>query len=212
MFTLYRKYKVATTISVQSLTQLEAHGQKENYRGTILSNCNNKVFTGNAAFEEIQWWSNEFGTRREWTYSNSMDMEKMEYDSKYGSVKWEFVKYFKEGKLQTLKQKQCAYKIRGTNGKPMVGIGNLSYMESKYKELQTLKNFDFRKFTDSSTSISDDDENSKKKFNLKNISFNDEKNEINPVQTDSTDSKYTFNDENAIITNFKKEILIIIKK
>ena len=51
------------------------------------------------------WWSNEFGTKREWIYSNSMDMGKMKYDDKYGNVKWDFVKHFKEGKLQTMSAK-----------------------------------------------------------------------------------------------------------
>ena len=80
MFTLYRKFKVATTISVQSLSQLEVHGQKENYRSLILSNCANKIFTGHADYDEIEWWENEFGSHREWVYSNSMDMSKLEYD------------------------------------------------------------------------------------------------------------------------------------
>ena len=121
IFTMYRKYKVATTISVQSLSQLDTPEIKQDYRSTILSNCANKIFTGNAEYNELEWWSNEFGRKRDWTYSNSMDMEKLEYDKKYGSVKWEFVPYFKPGKLQTMSQKMCAYKIRGENGKPMVG-------------------------------------------------------------------------------------------
>lgn len=204
MFTMYRKYRVAPTISVQSLSQLEVHGQKENYRATILSNCANKIFTGNADYDEIAWWSNEFGTKREWTYSNSMDMEKMQYDSKYGSVKWEFVKYFKEGKLQTLPQKRCAYKIRGSNGKPMVGPGDFQYLESKYKEPQKIKNYDFGKFSDSITAETEDDTNKPKKFDLKNLNFIDERDEFNPIQTDTTDSKHVFDNEDAIIVNLKR--------
>lgn len=120
IFTMYRKYKVATTISAQNLSQLETAEIKQNYKSTILSNCANKIFTGNGDIDELEWWSKEFGTKREWSYSNSMDMEKMKYDSKYGSVEWKFVLYFKPGKLQTLPAKGCAYKIRGSNGKPMV--------------------------------------------------------------------------------------------
>ena len=204
MFTMFRKYRVATTISVQSLSQLEGPEQKSNFRSTILSNCASKIFTGNAEYDEISWWSNEFGTYREWTYSNSMDMNKMEYDSKYGNVKWEFVKYFKEGKLQTLPQKRCAYKIRGANGKPMVGPGDFQYLESKYKEPQKIKNYDFGKFSDSVTTETEDSEDLKKKFDLKNLDFTDERNEINPIQTDTTDSKYLFDNQDAIIVNLKK--------
>lgn len=204
MFTMYRKYRVATTISVQTLSQLDVQGQKENYRSTILSNCASKVFTGNAEYDEISWWSNEFGMKREWTYKNNMDMDKMKYDSKYSDVKWEFVKYFKEGKLQTLPQKRCAYKIRSENGKYMVGPGNLQYLESKYKEPQKMKTFDFGKYSDGVTTPTEDDNDVKKKFDLKHLDFTDERDEFNPVQTDTTDSKYLFDSEDAIIVNLKK--------
>ena len=205
MFTLYRKFKVAPTISIQSLSQLEVHGQKENYRSLILSNCANKIFTGNGEWDELVWWSDEFGTHREWKYTNNMDMEKLEYDSKYNNVKWDWVANLKPGKLQTLSQKQCGYKIRSSNGKPMAGTGNLEYMESKYKEPQRIKNYDFIKYSNEATSSVEDTTSNTKKFNLKNINFVDERDEFNPVQTDVTDSKYLFDNEDAIIVNLKKK-------
>ena len=205
MFTLYRKFKVAPTISVQSLSQLEVHGQKENYRALILSNCANKIFTGNAEWDEIVWWSDEFSVHREWKYTNSMDMEKMEYESKYTNVKWDWVSNLKPGKLQNLSQKQCAYKIRGTNGKPMGGTGNFEYLAAKYKEPQKIKNYDFSKFSDSIKSTIEEDNSNNKKFDLKNINFIDERDEFNPIQTDVTDSKYLFDNQDAIVVNFKKK-------
>ena len=48
IFTLYRKYKVATTITAQNLSQLEANAPDMKYRETIISNCANKIFLGNA--------------------------------------------------------------------------------------------------------------------------------------------------------------------
>lgn len=204
MFTMFRKYKVGTTVSVQSLAQLDATGQKEHYRSIILSNCASKIFTGNADNDELSWWSEEFGTKREWTYANDMDMEKLEYDSKWKSVKWAWVKYFQVGKLQTLTQTRCAYKIRSSNGRPMVGPGDFKYLESKYKEPQKIKKYDFGKFSDGVTSETEDTENGKKKFDLKNIDFMDERNEFDPVQTDTTDSKYLFDNEDAIVVNLKK--------
>ena len=86
----------------------------------------------------------------------------------------------------------------------MVGPGNFRYMESKYKEPQKIKTFDFGKYSDSVTTETEDTENGKKKFDLNNINFIDERNEFNPVQTDTTDSKYLFDNEDAIIVNFKK--------
>lgn len=207
IFTMYRKYKIGTTISAQNLEQLNVGNSKENFRQTILSNCANKIFTGNGSIEELEWWGNEFGQKREWSYSNSMDMEKMKYDSKYGNVEWKFVPYFKPGKLQSFGQKDCAYKIRGSNGKPMAGQGKLNYLESKYKEPKKIKTFDFGKYSDGVTTETEDDNDlqSKKKFDLKHLDFKDERDEINPVQTNTTDSSYLFDNEDAIVVNFKNK-------
>ena len=206
IFTMFRKYKVAPTISVQSLSQLTPPGSSDSFKNLILSNCANKIFTGNADIDELEWWSGEFGTKREWTYSVSMDTNKMEYDPKYGGVKWDFITIFKPGKLQTLSAKACAYKIRATNGKPMVGPGKLNFMESKYKEPHKSKFYDFGKYSDSVTTATEDDENyNRKKFNIKHIDFIDERNEYNPIQTDDTDSNYMFDNQDAIIVNFKKK-------
>lgn len=207
IFTMYRKYKIGTTISAQNLEQLNVSNSKENFKQTILSNCANKIFTGNASIEELEWWGNEFGQKREWSYSNSMDMEKMKYDSKYGNVEWKFIPYFKPGKLQSFGQKDCAYKIRDEKGKPMAGQGKLNYLESKYKEPKKIKTFDFGKYSDGVTTETEDDNDTdvKKKFDLKHLDFKDERDEINPVQTNTTDSSYLFDNEDAIIVNFKNK-------
>ena len=207
MFTMYRKYKIATTISAQNLEQLEPANSKQSFKQTILSNCANKIFTGGASIDELKWWSDEFGTKREWTYSNSIDVNKMQYDPKWGNVKWEFVLYFKPGKLQTLGSKDCAYKVRGSNGKPMVGQGRLGFLESKYKEPKKIKTFDFGKYSDGVTTATEDnnDSKAKKKFDLKNLDFKDEHNEFNPIQTDTTDSNYLFDNEDAIVVNLKNK-------
>lgn len=207
IFTMYRKYKIGTTISAQNLEQLESSGSKQSFKQTILSNCVNKVFTGNATMEELQWWADEFGTRREWTYNSTMDFEKKQYDPKHGNVEWKFVAYFKPGKLQTFTQKDCAFKIRSSNGKPMVGQGKLNYLDSKYKEPKKIKNFDFRRYSNSVSAVAEDtsDSHQKKKFDLKNLNFMDERNEFDPIKTDTTDSSYLFDNEDAIIVNLKNK-------
>ena len=207
MFTMYRKYKVGTTISTQNLQQLETPELSVNYRNTILSNCANKIFTGNAAYDELEWWSKEFGTHREWTYGNNLDLKTMQYDPKYSGVKWAFVEYFKPGKLQTLGAKDCAFKVRDSSGKPNVGPGKLGFLESKYKEPHKIKTFDFAKYSDGVTTASEDDTSDiRKKFNPKHIDFRDDNSdEINPIQTDTTDSKYIFDNQDAIVVNLRKK-------
>ncbi len=205
MFTLYRKFKVAPTISVQSLSQLEIHGQKENYRSLILSNCANKIFTGNAEWNELEWWSKEFSTRREWNYTNSIDTEKVEYDPKYSGVSWKYTTILKEGKLQGLTLGKCGFKIKGDKGFQQCGCGLLEFLSSKYKEPQKIRNYDFSKYSKGAIETTGSEEDStRRKFDFKNVDFMDENNEFNPVQTDVTDSKYLFNNQDAIIVNFKK--------
>ena len=205
IFTMYRKYRVGTVISAQNLAQLETPKSRENYKHTILSNCSNKIFTGNAVISELEWWSKEFGSHREWTYNVNLDTEKMKYTPQYGNVKWAYVDYFSPGKLQgMLTDKLCAYKIKDIGGRLMVGPGRFNYLESKYKEKQKIKTFDFGKYSDGATTDTEDDSSYKKKFNLKNLDFTDARDEINPVQTDTTDSKYLFDNDDAVIINFKK--------
>ncbi len=203
IFTMYRKYKVGTIISAQNLEQLNVSGAKQ----TILSNCASKIFTGGGVISELEWWSSEFGQKREWAMSNTIDFDKGKYDPKHSGVKWDFTPYFKPGKLQTLSQKECAFKIRGSNGKPIVGPGKFNYLESKYKEPKKIKTFDFGKYSDGVTTETEDTENglNKKKFNPKKLDFIDERNEINPIQTDTTDSNYLFDNEDAIVVNFKNK-------
>ena len=204
IFTMYRKYRVATTISAQNLDQLETPATKENYKTTILSNCANKIFTGNGTIEELQWWSSEFGKRREWTYTSDIDFEKMEYDSKGKGVDWKYVDYFSPGKLQgAVRDKNAVFKIKDLGGKFLVGLGKFNYLDAKYKEPQKSKKFDFTKYSDSISSDTEED-TTKKKFNPKKLDFVDDRNEIDPIQTDTTDSKYLFDNEDAIVVNLKK--------
>ena len=206
IFTMYRKYKIGTTISAQNLEQLESASSKAS-KQTILSNCANKIFTGGGNIDELEWWEKEFGQKREWSMQNSIDFDKMKYDSKHGNVEWKFVPYFKAGKLQALGQKDCAYKIRSSNGKSMAGQGKLGYLESKYKEPKKIKTFDFAKYSDGVTTNTEDNNDTqvKKKFDLKHLDFKDERDEINPVQTNTTDSSYLFDNEDAIVVNFKNK-------
>ena len=208
IFTMFRKYKVGATISAQNLSQLNTPSSKENFRQTILANCANKIFTGNGTNEDLEWWSTEMGQHREWSFSDTIDFAKGAYDSKHGNVSWKFVANFSAGKLQSFSLKDCAFKLRSESGKPLAGQGKMGFLDSKYKEPQKIKKYDFAKFSNSADLPDSDDDNSsskKEKFNPKNLNFLDDRNEFDPVQTDTTDSKYLFDNEDAIVVNFKKK-------
>ena len=135
-----------------------------------------------------------------------MDMEKLEYSKTYGGVKWEFVAHFKPGKLQNIGTKDCAYKIRGSGGKPMTGLGRLCFLESKYKEPHKSKTYNFERYLNGfNSSNSDDSKSSSNKFDFRHVDFTDDRNEVDPVQIDNTDSKYSFDNDDAVVVNLKKK-------
>lgn len=205
ILTLYRKYKVAPVITSQNLAQLNGDFSKLKYKDTILANCGSKIFTGNGIPEDLDWWEKEFIKRRDWSYSNSMDMNKLEYDSKYSSVKYDWSAYFPKNKLATLKFKHLAVKLKQDDGKCDIGEGTFNFIGSKYKEEQQIKKYNFEKFTPGLAGSNDDSDNEiKPKFDLKHMDFTDERDEINPVQTDTTDANFVFDNEDAIVVNFRK--------
>ena len=205
IFTLYRKYKVGTTITAQNLAQLEGNSPKMKYKETILSNCASKIFLGDASPEELEWWEKEFTKRREWTYSNSMDMDKLKYDSKYGSVTYGWASYFAANKLGTLAFKFAAVKLKTEGGGFNVGEGKFDFISAKYKEEQPIKTYNFSRFTPGVVNEDEKEKFTKSKFDPKHIDFIDDKDEINPIQMNTTDANFEFDNENAIVVNFKKK-------
>ena len=207
MFISFRKYKVSNTISIQTLQQLAPNDTRNNVKNTILSNCANKIFLGNSTPAELEWWNIEFGKKRDWKFKDTIDFNKLEYDSKHGDVSWSGVDYFSVGKLNNLAFKTCAYKIKGDNGKNQVGEGKLNFLDDKYDEEREIKKYNFTKFTSGITSQqeSENEKTKKTKFNPEHLDFTDDRNEIDPIQTDLSDSNFLLNNDEAIIFDFKKK-------
>ncbi|MNL33932.1 hypothetical protein D3C87_1558690 [compost metagenome] len=133
-----------------------------------------------------------------------MDMSKLQYDPKVGSVEWKWVPYFQAGKLNAMVFKNGCYKIKLDSGKSQVGEALLNFMDSKYNQPQSVKTYDFTKFTKNTVQTDDNESNSSTKFDFKNIKF-DNGDGINPVQTDTTDTDFLFDDSDPIISNPKKK-------
>ena len=205
LFTLYRKYRVATVISVQNLAQLEVSNNK--YKQTILSNCNNKIVFGNNTPEDNEWWSKEIGDKKEWDYTNTYDTAKGEYSPNYGNIGYKYKIQYSAGKIQTLKFKQCAYKIKNLKGKNETGKGLLNFLSASFSEPKNVKEYNFNKFISGGidSKSSDTAEHKKKMFGKKPEHFKDDvQEEIDPINTDTTDSNFLFDNEDAIVINFKK--------
>ena len=117
-------------------------------------------------------------------------------------MEWGWKDYFKDGKIQTMKFKNCAYKTKDVKGKLLIGQGVVDFLESKYKEPKEEKTFKFTKYNKGMHE--EDPKPKKKKFNPKSIDFNKyENDEVDPIQTDTTDSQYLLNNEDAISFNLK---------
>lgn len=216
IYTLYRKYKVATVLDSQNLTQLKgdfsADPRGDYYKDLILSNTVNKLIFGNATPDDVRWWETAMQDKREWSWKNDYNTapDKKGYDQKYGGIEFKWKSNYAAGKIMALKGKQVIYKVKDLSGKSVVEKGKVDFIESKYNEPQKTKMYDFTKFTSGITSA----EESAKKLLSKNkgkyapaTASNDNYDidrEVNPIQTDTSDSNFLFDNEDAIIVDFKK--------
>ena len=202
IFTVYRKYRVATVISAQNLAQIKSKG--ENLGNTILANCANKLVFGNNTPEDNAWWSREIGEKKEWTVDHSgYNFAKDAYDDK-GKVTYGNSLKYKEGKVQALKFKRCMYKIRNLSGKIENGTAKVDFMPSKYKEKQKIKLYDFEKFSGGITPKEEKRYSFDKfaKTNLSNQHFSDDND--GPIKLDDSDLTFNINNDDAIVYTLKK--------
>lgn len=202
IFTLYRKYKVGTTISSQTLAQLGDVNSK--YRQTIVSNCINKLVFGNNSIEENQWWSDEFGKVRKWTFTESYDTAKGEYSANKGNISWAWQSKFAADKVRATGFKSCLFKYKTNKGIIQVVDGKMDFMDAKYKEPHVDKKYDFERFTNG---IAEDPEPKKKKSKSwkTETQFNEDPNgDIDPIQMNDNDTKFLFDNEDAVVFDLKK--------
>ena len=207
MFTMYRKYKVATTISAQSISQFTSRFDKGT-SSTILANCGNKIYTGGSApIKELEWWSNEFGKWKQWKMDQDFDGKTGTMGSTLKNPKVENVIKMPPARLQTLGPNRCGYKILNDGLKHERGEGIMSRVSSKYKEKHSGKTYNFAAYSTGTSDISSNDNDKKKKFRFgrkkDDLSFNENENgELDPIK--NTPTKYSFdNQEGSIIIDLK---------
>ena len=201
IFTLYRKYRVGTIISAQNLSQFGGKNQNT-FRETLLANCTTKIVFGNNSPEDNEWWEKELGEKREWKFQNDYKTAQGQYEQTYKNIEWAWKANYKAGKVQSLKFKAIIYKTKNLKGKNIVGSAKVDFLETKYKEKQKIKTYNFTKFTSGITSNESESKNKNEKFNLKNINFGgtpDNPNNMEPIQTNPSNLSYKFDNEDAIL-------------
>ena len=205
IFTVYRKYRVATVVSAQNLAQIKSKG--ENLGNTIIANCSNKLVFGNNTPEDNAWWSREIGDEKQWEVDHTgYDFTKDAYDGK-GKVKYGNSLKYKEGKVQSLKFKRCMYKIRDLSGKIQNGTAKVDFMPAKYNEKQKIKTYNFEKFSNGITANEEKEYvfnkfGNKNENNLSRQHFSDDNN--GPIKLDDSDLTFDINNDNAVVYTFKK--------
>jgi hypothetical protein len=197
MFTLYRKYRVGCIVSAQNLSQIGT--DKSEARQTILANCTTKVVFGNNTPEDNEWWREEFGDKREWTWnSNYHTQDKKDgsgqpgYDENYTSISFKWKKNYEAGKIQSLKFKQIIYKTKDLKGKNLVGKAKLDFLESRYKEPQKVKTYNFAKFMQGISSGENGTEK-EKKFDFLNVDFSSESSDLDGPIARNPNHTFEFN-------------------
>ena len=208
MFTMYRKYKVATTISAQSVSQFALPSDKNNFNSVVLANCGNKIYTGGATpYEELEWWQNEIGKWKQWQMSQDFDAKTGQMSPSIKTPKKGFEIKMAWNRLQMLGQKSCGYKILNDAGRSDNGEGIMNYLPSKYKEKHSAKKYNFSSYT--SGTASDDNTShtsrrtksvSRRKSSVNNKGYT----ETDPIQ--NMETKYSFdNEEGSIIIDLKND-------
>lgn len=210
MFTMYRKYRVATTISAQSITQFALPDDKNNYNSVVLANCGNKIYTGGATpFEELEWWSNEIGKWKQWQFDRDYDGKSEKMSPTFKSPKKAFEIKMTWNRLQNLGQNGCGYKIIADNGRNDIGEGIMYYMASKYKEKHSGKKYKFSTYNNVTSSGNKSSNGNGSSENTKSIRKHSAINnkgyvEVDPIQ--NTETKYSFdNEDGAIVIDLKND-------
>lgn len=202
MFTVYRKYSVGTIFAIPTLSSIG--GVHSPFAQAMLANCSTKLSFGNCTPEEYDWWQKEFGQRREWVIDTRYDKgdKNSDYSSNLGNVKWDWKDTMRVAKIQGLKFKGCIYKIKDKNGKNLVNYGSVDFLESKYKEHHSSKQYDFGKYNVGVVPDSKHDEN--KKFNPSDINWGGET-DVDPIRTDTSDTVVFTEEDSGIKINKKKK-------
>lgn len=197
MFTLYRKYRVGSIISAQNLSQFV----NDSFKKTMLANSTTKIIFGNNTPEDNDWWQRELGDHREWKFTSDYETTKESYSKTLKGIKWDWKENIKSGQIQALGFKMIGYKTKDLKGRNIAGKAKVDFLESKYKEKQKIKNYNFAKFTNG---ININEDASKKKFNknTRTDTSDIENIEIDPV-TEAKTNSYKFDNEDPII-NYKK--------
>ncbi len=156
-FTLFRKYRCGTLITIQNLSQLTKNSSLAYFKDVIVTNTKTQIVFGDLTAQESEFWSAELGEYKKWDYkakkiydTNSEEGDKAQTEAFMGEKK-AVERFYKAGKIFSLKFKQCVYKTKDAKGKTIVGRGATDFIKNSYYETHKCAKYNFEIFATSSS-------------------------------------------------------------
>ena len=151
-FTLFRKYRCGTLITIQNLSQLTKNRSLAYFKDVIITNTKTQIVFGDMTTEESEFWSKEMGTKKKWKYKRILaDGSTQEGADKITanlmSAEVDYKPNYKPAKIVGLGFKKCIYKTKNESGKTIVGRGKTDFINKKYYETHKSANYDFDIFS-----------------------------------------------------------------
>ena len=161
-FTLFRKYRCGTLITIQNLSQLTKTRSLAYFKDVIITNTKTQILFGDMTNDESEFWSKELGNKKKWKYKRLLaDSSTQEGADKitqnFMTAEIDYKPYYKPQKIVNLAFKTCVYKTKTESGKTVVGRGKTDFINKKYYEKKKSVNYDFDMFV---REVNVDDSNS----------------------------------------------------
>ena len=150
-FTLFRKYRCGTLITVQNLSQLTKTSSLAYFKDVIITNSKTRIVFGDMTWDEAEYWQKEMGTKKKWKYDNLLADSKTEEGAakiKQNLMKAskDFPANYKAVKFVNMGFKKCIYKTKNASGKNIVGRGATDFINKKHLEKHKFSNYNFEIF------------------------------------------------------------------
>lgn len=150
-FTLFRKYRCGTLITIQNLSQLTKNRSLAYFKDVIITNTKTQILFGDMTAEESEYWAAELGNKKKWKYKRILADSKTpegadKVTANFMTAEIAYVPYYKPGKLTVLPFKTCVYKTKNESGKTIVGRGKTDFINKKYYEKHNSIEYNFEAF------------------------------------------------------------------
>ena len=150
-FTLFRKYRCGTLITVQNLSQLTKTSSLAYFKDVIITNSKTRIVFGDMTWEEAEYWEKEMGTKKKWKYDkvladSSTQEGKDKQTQAFMKASKDYPANYKAVKFVNMGFKKCIYKTKSSSGKNVVGRGATDFINKKHLEKHKFSNYNFEIF------------------------------------------------------------------